>query len=356
MSQRIIAHIDMDAFFASVEERDKLYLKGAPVIVGADPKGGRGRGVVSTANYTARKLGIHSALPIQKTWELCKGHKPACVFITPHMGKYSDASREVFTIVGQHVACIEQVSVDEAYLDLSFAGSFKKAEQFARNIKKDIKKQAGLTCSMGIAPSKLVAKIASDVEKPNGLTVVTPGRVEKFLAPMSIRVIPGIGEKAAQQFARLGVKTIEEARVFSWQRLQGLFGKYGFSMWEKLRGIDERPVAHVEVMRKSIGKHHTFSKDTDSREEVMSVLNEQAKIILEEMKRKSFKTFRTVVLTVRFEDFTTVSRSLTLDEPLKTTRALRLKALKLALPFFEKTANPESKKIRLIGLRVEKLV
>lgn len=355
MQRRIIAHLDMDAFFASVEERDKPYLKGSPVIVGADPKGGSGRGVVSTANYKARELGIGSALPIQKAWEYCRDSTSPCVFITPHMGKYSEVSKDVFAVIKKHVQDIEQVSVDEAFFDISHAGSFKKAEALAQAIKKDIRKHTKLNCSIGIAPNKLVAKIASDFGKPDGLTVVTPGRVEKFLAPMPIRVILGIGKQAAAKLEKLGVTTVEDARALSWQRMQQLFGKHGFSMWERLRGIDEREVAKEKVARKSIGKHHTFREDTDEREKVLVVLNDQAETIIRAMKKKKFKSFQTVVLTVRFEDFATVSRSLTLDEPGKTVKALQLKALKLVLPFFEKTENPENKKIRLVGLRIERL-
>jgi len=350
----------MDAFFASVEERDKPFLKGLPVIVGSDPQEGEGRGVVSTANYEARKLGIGSALPIRKAWELCersreKGGK-RCVFITSGFHRYGPASREVFTIVHERVPIIAQTSIDEAYLDLSFCGSFKEAAGFAEKLKKEIKKKTKLTCSIGIGSCKMIAKIASDYEKPNGLTVVLPNETEAFLKPLPIRSIPGVGVKATETFARLGVKTVTDAQKYSWEELQKKFGKQGFSIWERVRGIDERPVEAEKAKRKSIGKHHTFDEDTHDMKQVLGILKEQTRIILKEIQIQGFKTFRTVVLTVRFDDFTTVTRSLTLEQPLRTVRDLELKVTKMLFPFFEKSENPKNKAVRLIGVRVEKLI
>lgn len=349
----------MDAFFASVEERDKPYLKGLPVIVGSDPQEGKGRGVVSTANYRARKLGIHSALPIQQAWKFCEASRKRgesrCVFITSGFARYGKASREVFKIVGSLVPRMTQTSVDEAYLDLSFCKTFKKAEVFARGIKKKIKKETGLTCSIGIGENKMIAKICSDFEKPDGLTVVLPGDAEKFLRPLSIRSIPGVGKVSEQIFKNLGVKTIGDAQKYSWEDFQNKFGKHGFSMWERVRGIDERSVELEKAKRKSIGKHYTFATDTRDMKEVVDIIRKQIKVILSEVKKQGFKEFRTVVLTVRFEDFVTRTRSLTLALPISAAKELELKATKLLLPFFEKKENPKDKAIRLIGVRVEKL-
>ncbi len=349
----------MDAFFASVEERDKPYLKGLPVIVGSDPQEGKGRGVVSTANYQARKLGIHSALPIQQAWKFCEASRkeggPRCVFITSGFARYGKASHEVFKIVDSLVPRMVQTSVDEAYLDLSFCKTFKKAEIFARNLKKKIKKVTGLTCSIGIGENKMIAKICSDFEKPDGLTIVVSKDTEKFLKPLSIRAIPGVGKVSEETFKKLGVKTIGDAQRYSWEEFQNKFGKHGFSMWEKVRGIDERPVEPEKTKRKSIGKHHTFATDTHDMKEVVDVIRGQIKVILSEVKGQGFKEFRTVVLTVRFEDFVTRTRSLTLAQPIRTAKDLELKAIKLLLPFFEKKENPKDKAIRLIGVRVEKL-
>jgi len=349
----------MDAFFASVEERDKPYLKGLPVVVGSDPQEGKGRGVVSTANYQARKLGIGSALPIQKAWQLCEESRkkggPRCAFITSGFSRYGEASSHVFAVVRTLVPEIAQTSVDEAYLDLSFCGTFKKAQALAVKIKKEVKKQTGLTCSIGIGASKMVAKICSDYEKPDGLTVVLPEDTEDFLKPLSIRSIPGVGKVSEQTFKKLGVRTIEDAQKYSWEEFQKKFGKHGFSMWEKVRGIDEREVETKKAKRQSIGKHYTFARDTKDMKEVLGVLKEQIKTILQSVKNQGFVEFRTVVLTVRFEDFTTRTRSLTLEESIRTAKELELKATKLLFPFFETKENPKGLAIRLIGVRVEKL-
>lgn len=350
----------MDAFFASVEERDKPYLKGYPVIVGADPKEGTGRGVVSTANYKARELGIGSALPIQKAWKLCEVHRAKggkrCVFVTSGFSKYGVASKEVFSVVNALVAVVSQVSVDEAYLEFSQEGTFEKAKEKAQIIKRQVKKKTGLTCSIGIGPNKMIAKIASDYEKPNGLTVITPEEVEDFLRPLSIRAIPGIGVKAQEKLNRLGIQTIADAQEYPWEFFESSFGKHGFSMWERFRGIDSRPVTNEESVRKSIGKHHTFNIDTVRRKEVQDVLKEQCADVYKELKHKKYTEFKTVVLTVRFSDFKTTTRSLTRAEPMTTLRDLELKATKLMLPFFDRSENPEGKAIRLVGIRVEKLV
>ena len=360
MSERIIGHIDMDAFFASVEERDKPYLKGLPVVVGSDPQEGRGRGVVSTANYQARILGVHSALPIRKAWELCEASRkaggPRCVFVTSGFARYGKASIDVFKIVRARVPVISQTSVDEAYLDLSFCKTFKKARVFAQTLKKEIQKGTGLSCSIGIGNSKMLAKICSDHEKPNGLTVVLPENTETFLHPLSIRSIPGVGVKAAETFARLGVRTIGDAQKYSWEEFQAKFGKHGFSLWERVRGIDERPVEGEKVKRKSIGKHYTFAVDTHEVKEVLAVAKEQIKSIVHEVHAQGFTEFRTVVLTIRFADFTTTTRSLTLSSPIASARDLELKVTKLLFPFFEKSGNPQGKAIRLVGVRVEKMV
>jgi len=349
----------MDAFFASVEERDKPYLKGLPVIVGSDPKGGMGRGVVSTANYKARELGIGSALPIRKAWELCENSRKTggdrCVFITSGSRGYGLASSEVFSIVHKWVPNISRASIDEAYLDLGFCKSFKEAKKLAVELKKEIKNKTKLTCTIGISNSRMVAKIASGYKKPDGLTVILPRNVDKFLRPLPIRSVPGIGEKNEKIFHRLGVKTIDDAQQYSWEELQNAFGKHGFSIWEHVRGIDERKVESSREKRKSIGKHHTFAKDTNDIKKVAKTMGKQIRLILNEVRTQGFKEFRTVVLTVRFDDFTTVTRSLTLPSAISTITQLELKSTKLLLPFFETAGNPANKAIRLIGIRVEKL-
>ncbi len=357
---RIVGHIDMDAFFASVEERDKPYLRGLPVIIGADPKGGSGRGVVSTANYKARELGIHSALPIQSAWKRCeaarRGGGARCVFITGNHHRYTSVSKEVFSIVRAHIPIVSETSIDEAYMDLSFCETYDTAKALATSLKRTLKKETNLSCSIGIGANKMIAKIASDYEKPNGLTVVRPEETEAFLAPLPIRAIPGIGVVAEQRCNRQGIYTVADAQQISWQDAESLFGKHGFSLWERFRGIDERKIETAPPTRKSIGKHHTFAVDTEDMEYVIRVLRNQTEQIVHEVARRGFTEFRTVVLTVRFADFTTTTRSLTAEMPLTTSKDIMLKLMKLVLPFFDSSGNPKHKAIRLIGVRVEKLV
>ncbi len=359
MDERIIGHIDMDAFFASVEERDKPYLKDFPVVIGADPQGGAGRGVVSTANYKARELGIHSATPITKAWELCEGARKrggkVCVFITPSMGKYEQVSKEIFSIVREFVPKVSQSSVDEASMDMSFCKTFDEARMVAQHIKEAVLKKQNLTCSIGIGENKMIAKIASDYEKPNGLTVVTPENTDTFLSTLPIKKIPGVGGVTQNKLARLGVRTVQDARAFSWGYLQKVFGKNGFSLWEKVRGIDYRTVETKKPKNKSIGKHYTFNKDTYDMEVVSKVIKEQILSIIKQVHKKGFSEFKTIVLTVRFDNFVTKTRSITAEAYMSTQKDIEMKALKLLLPFFEKSENPEKRTIRLIGIRVENL-
>jgi len=359
MSFKIIAHLDMDAFFAAVEERDKRWLRGLPVVVGSDPKGGKGRGVVSTANYQAREYGIFSALPITVAWRLSETArsqgKPGVAFIVPTFKKYSSESERIFSIVTKHVPNIQQTSVDEAYLDVSFTRSFKEAKSIAEQITKEIKRKRKLTCSIGIGPNKMIAKIASDYKKPNGLTAVLPREVMDFLAPLSVEVIPGIGPKTAEKLYKRGIKTVEEARALSWEELESLFGTFGFDLYQKFRG-EGSSVLTLESEYKSIGLHETFNNDISDMKFVFSVLENMARKIARRLKEQGFGTFRTVVLIVRFADFETRTRSVTVKNVMCTEKELYLKAIKLALPFFERKENPNKKAIRMVGLRIEKLV
>lgn len=354
----IIGHLDMDAFFAAVEEREKPWLKGFPVVVGADPDGGFGRGVVSTANYLARTYGIRSALPISKAWQYSEGARrkgnPGAIFITPRSGKYGKASKEVTDVVLEFVPTIQKTSVDEMYLDLTFTGSYKKAEALAKMLRSAIKKRTRLTGSIGIGPNKMIAKIASDFKKPDGLTVVSEERVVDFIAPLSVRVIPGIGPKMEEKLLRMHVKIVAELQAVSKKELVERFGSWGTLLFERGRGCASTKLTEPQVA-KSIGEHHTFSKDTHEMRQVLEHLSKMTGRIFEALKRDKFIGFRTVVLTVRFSDFETKQRSVTTKTSMQTTQELELKAMKLLLPFFEKKENPHNKAVRMVGLRVEKL-
>lgn len=379
---RIIAHLDMDAFFAAVEERERPYLKGAPIAVSADPKGGTGRGVVSTANYPAREYGIRSATPIRKAWELSEAArrrgKPPVVFVSGHFRKYGEISKRIMEVVRNHLRetqknffdlpaphssrqavkeppALEQVSVDECYFDLSFAGSFEEAKKIARQIKKNILKREELSCSIGIGPNKLIAKVASDFQKPDGLTVVPPEKVLDFLAPLPVRKVPGVGPKAEALFARLGIKTVADARKLSEEKLKEIFGKWGNELYRKFRGEDDSPVVVEQPPAKSIGEQETLSEDTLDMKILLPLLETQCKNVASYTLKEGFKSFRTIVLTVRFADFETVSRSRTLKEPTGSMETLRRNITQMFFPFLDRRENPRRKKIRLVGVRVEKL-
>ena len=204
---RVILHVDLDAFFPSVEVREHPELKGKPVVVGADPKEGKGRGVVSSASYEARKFGIRSALPISRAWKLC----PDCVYLRPHFDLYIPASNNVMKILRSHADKFEQGGIDEAYLDISSrVKDFDEAREFAKRLMEEVLEKESLTCSIGVAPNKMIAKIASDFKKPYGLTVVKEEDVKDFLFPLEVRKIPGVGPKTERSLKGLGIETVSD--------------------------------------------------------------------------------------------------------------------------------------------------
>ena len=362
---RIIAHIDMDAFYAAVEERLDPALRGLPVVVGADPRAGKGRGVVTTANYPARKYGIRSALPISRAWHFAEtAHKrgePATVFLRPNMPLYREVSARIMQIMQQSADAFEEASIDEAYLDISSQGDYTMAMEHMGRLKAEIREREGLGCSVGIGPNKLIAKIASSRQKPDGLTAVTPESVEIFLNPLPLRVIPGIGPKSERFLRERHMRTIEDLRRVPRSTLMDWFGKWGERLFEKARGIDGSDVSN-EWTRKSLGEQETFEVDTGTPSSVIERLDAMAERIVAKLRKNQIKGFRTVTLTVRFSDFQTSSRSRTLTSGIligqgdETLRRLRQEALSLLLPFFDERENPHRKPFRLIGLRVEKLL
>jgi DNA polymerase IV (DinB-like DNA polymerase) len=356
---RIIGHLDMDAFFASVEERDNPRLRGLPVVVGADPKGGKGRGVVSTANYQARKYGIHSALPISRAWRLSeaaklRGEAPA-VFLRVNIDRYAEVSERIMQILRSNVPLVEKAGIDEAYLDLSFAGSFKKATEICRSIKKEIKAKEQLTASVGIGPNKLIAKIASGQQKPDGLTVVTPKKAWAFLQPLAVREIPGIGPKTEMLLKEKGVRVVHDLRKFTRKALQEALGKRGSELYKKVRGRNETPVVE-EYEVKSIGEQMTFPEETEDSDFVSEQLGALCRDVFIRFRESGFRGFRTVAITVRFADFETKTRCHTVRKPIATNELLESEAFKLLLPFLNARENPQNKKFRLVGVRVEKLI
>ena len=355
---RIIAHVDMDAFYASVEERYHPELRGRPVVVGADPKGGTGRGVVTAASYAARKYGIRSALPISRAWRLAEAARkkglPEAVFVRGDRALYLEVSGRIMAIVGQSGDAFEEASIDEAYVDLSSLDDLARAQERATALKREILEREGLTCSIGIGPNKLVAKIASDFRKPDGLTVVAPEAVETFLGALAIRVIPGIGPKTEAFLHDKQIKTVAELRGVEVAQLRAWFGKGGEDLHRKARGLSDDPVSN-EWERKSVGEQETFETDSLDPGFVLGRAQELASTVFERFVADRFQAFRTVTVTVRFSGFLTVSRSRTGKAPFTRLDELQTEVRHLLEPFFDARENPKGKKIRLIGVRVEKL-
>src|SRR5882724_1193287 len=361
---RIIVHVDMDAFYAAVEERYNPELRGLPVAVGADPKEGKGRGVITTANYLARKYGIHSALPIARAWRLAEAARrrgePATVFIRPNFPLYREVSSRIMQIFEGSADAFEEASIDEAYLDVSSSENFAGAVEHMTKLKAEIRQQEGLGCSFGIASNKLIAKIASGHQKPDGLTVVAPDTVQQFLDPLPIRAIPGIGPKGEAFLHQRNIRTVGDLREVPETTLTEWFGKWGQRLFEKARGIDDSVVSN-DWTRKSLGEQETFEQDTHSHSEVTERLYAMVERIIGKLRGKEFSGFRTITLTVRFSDFQTSNRSrsfksgITVNNNGRALEVLKQEALSLLQPFFDARENPRGKAIRLIGLRLEKL-
>lgn len=357
--QRIILHIDMDAFFPAIEERENPQFRGMPIIVGADPKKGRGRGVVSSASYTARKFGVKSALPISKAFELC----PKAIFLPVNMELYQKVSEKIMKIVKKYSKIWEIVSLDEAHLDLSFlktraiakgeeedlssSPSYQKAENLAKKLKKEILEKEKLTATVGIGPNKLIAKMATNKAKPNGLLIIKPNQIKKFLEPLDIEDLPGIGPKTAGRLGDLKINKIKELKKLSKLKLKNMFGIVGETIYEKARGIDEEPVSPEEII-KSIGKEHTFEKDTRDPEIIFNTFEKIIENVHQELLANDF-SFKTLTVICRFSGFETHTKSKTLGDSISDLKILEAEAKKLLLKFL--VENP--KLIRLIGLRVK---
>lgn len=342
--RRITFHADMDSFFASVEVRERPELKGMPVVVGSDPKGGAGRGVVSTCSYEARKYGIHSAMPISQAYRLC----PDAVFLPVNMKLYVGISAKIMELLKGFADRFQQVSVDEAYLvpgpEIT---NFEEAALYALRIKDEVQKQEGITCSVGVGPNKLIAKIASDFQKPDGLTVVRPEDVREFLFPLPVSKIPGIGEKTADTLKSMGLNRVEELANCDVQLLSGKFGKMGLRMKQLANGLDFGEVREKERV-KSISRHGTFAEDTSDPVKITGSLDLLAESVHRSLLKNRF-LFKTVTLTVRFEDFSTYTRSKTIPIWTSDIFVIKKTAMQLLSEFIG------NRKLRLVGIGVTKL-
>jgi nucleotidyltransferase/DNA polymerase involved in DNA repair len=298
----------MDAFFAAVEQRDRPELRGRPVIVGADPKGGQGRGVVSTASYEARRFGVGSAMPISQAWRAC----PHGAYLPPDMQHYSRESRRVMEILRRFTDRVEPVSIDEAFLDVT-AGTraLGPGPEVAQRLKDEIHGETGLTASVGVATSKLVAKVASDMRKPDGLVVVPPGEEAAFLAPLPVRRLWGVGPRMEEQLAKLGVVTVGDLAALEPARLERRLGTHGHDLQLLARGIDQREVHADSEEAKSIGQEHTFGSDTADPERLRALLLDLADAVAARLRAHELKA-RTLTLKYRDESFRTTTHARTL--------------------------------------------
>ena len=305
--ERIIMHVDMDAFFASVEQLDHEEYRGKPLIVG----GIGGRGVVSTCSYEARKIGVHSAMPTAKAMKLC----PQGIFIQGNYPRYAEVSQQIFDIFDHYSPLIEPLSIDEAFLDLTgMERLMDSPRQYALKLKQEIKEKTGIVASVGIAPNKFLAKIASDLEKPDGLVIVNKDHVQAFLDPLPVRRIWGVGAKTAAVLDRMRVKTIADLRKMSYEELHKTFGdKTARHLFLLAQGIDERPVA-PRGRAKSIGNETTFSEDLQSAEAALEVLLYLSVKVGWRLRQAGFKA-KTVQLKLRQSDFSTFTRQKQLFEP-----------------------------------------
>ena len=337
---RKIIHVDMDAFYASVEQRDNPELRGKPVVVGGQPGG---RGVVAAASYEARKFGIRSAMSSQHAYRLC----PNALFIKPRFDAYRAASAQIMEIFRRYTDLVEPLSLDEAYLDVTENKlSIPLARDIARSIKDQIRNETGLTASAGVAPNKFLAKIASDFKKPDGLTVIPPERVEAFLIELPVRKFPGVGPVTEQKLAALGILTARHLKKFSREELERHFGKSGGWFYRICRGLDERLVSS-DHERKSLGAEDTFSKDLTEIPEMENELRTIAGKVAGRLEKRELEG-RTVTLKVTYSDFEKITRSKTMPDAVSTEDelfAIGCELLRLT------EAGPE-KPVRLLGLQL----
>ncbi|HOA07442.1 MAG TPA: DNA polymerase IV [Spirochaetota bacterium] len=336
-----ILHADIDSFFASVEQIEHPSYRNQPVIVGADPMNGNGRGVVSTASYEARKFGIRSAMPISKAFSIC----PNGIFVKPDMSLYSHYSERVMNIFKKYSPSVEQISIDEAFIDVSGVSKlFGDAVSIAQKIRDDVKKETSLTVSVGIASNKACAKIASDINKPDGLTVCPLGMERDFISDLDITRLWGVGKKYADKLRNIGINTIGEIANRRCEEIVSMFGSNGFRIWMLSNGIDGDSVSESDEI-KSISKEYTFQEDTDSAELLTSTIRSMADYVTRDARRHLLR-YKTVSIKLRFSDFTTITRSETLSEYSDDYITAKKSAEKLL------RANASFRKIRLIGLSI----
>jgi len=340
--KRIIFHVDMDHFFTAIEEREHPSYKGKPIVVGADPKEGKGRGVVSTCNYEARKFGVHSGMPISRAWKLC----PTAIYLPVNYQLYRQVSAEIMTILRKYADKFEQWGIDEAFLDItSRVENYEEAEALAKIIKKEIFEIEKLTCSIGIGPNKVVAKIASDFQKPDGLTIVKEEEAKDFLSPLPVGKLLWVGRKTEEKLKALGIKTIGDLARSEPSIVADRFGVMGMQLYSTAHGIDRSEVEERTEI-KSISREETFEEDQSDFNFVLNTSDQLSERVHRDLIEQSLY-FKTVTVKVRYENFETHTHAKTL--PFITNRLNDLK--KIARELIQYYLMPD-RKIRLIGVRV----
>ncbi len=334
---RAIIHLDLDAFYAAVETLENPDLATRPLIIGGQPGE---RGVVMTASYAARAFGVHSGSPVSRALKLC----PQAIVLPPRHRLYRDYSRRVMAILRQASPLVEQLSIDEAYVDQTEGvAAWEEAVASARGIQAQVEGEVGLSASLGVASNKLLAKVASDQDKPGGLTVVRPGEGAAFLAPLSVRVLWGIGPVTARKLAEMEVTTVGQLAGVSQDTLRARFGRHGASMARQARGIDERPVV-TEREAKSVSQETTFSHDLRDAQALRQHLWRLSKGVARRLQRAELAA-GTVTLKLRYADFSTLTRQTTLDVPTDDEREIYRAALALL-----RRAWQRGRPVRLLGV------
>jgi len=343
MARRIM-HIDLDAFFVSVEQRENPELKGKPVVVGGRP---HGRGVVASASYEARAFGLHAGMPLVTASRLC----PQAIFIEGSFPKYRDASERFMTIVADFSPYVEPLGLDEAYLDVTgFESIYGSIHQMAVKIKQRIKDELGLCASVGIASCKIVAKVASELSKPDGLLEIAAGNERSFLAPLPVAKLPGIGRKTERILNGLGINTIEKLSIMSLGALKSHFGAFGEVLHRFARGVDDREV-EPPAATKSISRETTFGKDSRDHPRLKATLHYLGERVGAELRQRD-KQARCIILKLRYADFTTITRRHTLSQTTDSDQTIFDTGVKL----LDKALSQERQPVRLIGTGVSNLV
>ena len=337
---RQIIHIDMDAFYASIEQRDHPGLRGMPVCVGGDPK--RGRGVVMTCSYEARKYGIHSAMPVKTAYKLC----PHAIFVKPRFEVYVSDSEKIKEIFYEFTNRVQPISLDEAYLDISdISQDFETSKKIAADVLNRIKDRTGLTASAGVSFNKFLAKIGSDFNKPNGITVITIDDADEFIDKLPIGKFYGIGKVTEQKMLNLGIKNGKDLKELGVVNLKKIFGKAGEYFYNCAIGNDAREVGS-DWHRKSLGHERTLHQDIANKEEMLLNLNNLAIKIEEQLKEKGLMG-RTITLRIRYSNYQRITRSISLNEPINDSKIIKENIEKL----LDKT-EAGIRKIRLLGIAI----